>query len=73
MSLILPSVIPGTDLGGCQFHSERNYSPEIQKAIEGVQFIAQHIKDADRDDEVIICKTDNPSSVSEGITLNCLV
>nr|API81621.1 nicotinic acetylcholine receptor alpha 8 [Cancer borealis] len=41
------------DLGGCHLHSQRTYSPEIQKAIEGVQFIAQHIKDADRDNEVI--------------------
>ncbi|XP_045116272.1 acetylcholine receptor subunit beta-like 2 isoform X3 [Portunus trituberculatus] len=39
------------DLGGCHIHSQRTYSPEIQKAIEGVQFIAQHIKDADRDNE----------------------
>ncbi|XP_050709501.1 acetylcholine receptor subunit beta-like 2 isoform X1 [Eriocheir sinensis] len=38
-------------LGGCHLHSQRTYSPEIQKAIEGVQFIAQHIKDADRDNE----------------------
>ncbi|XP_069942981.1 acetylcholine receptor subunit beta-like 2 isoform X2 [Cherax quadricarinatus] len=41
------------DLGGCHLHNQRTYSPEIQKAIEGVQFIAQHIKDADRDNEVI--------------------
>ncbi|ROT79608.1 nicotinic acetylcholine receptor alpha 8 isoform 1 [Penaeus vannamei] len=39
------------DLGGCHLHNQRTYSPEIQKAIEGVQFIAQHIKDADRDNE----------------------
>ncbi|CAL4120247.1 unnamed protein product, partial [Meganyctiphanes norvegica] len=39
------------DLGGCHMHSGRTYSPEIQKAIEGVQFIAQHIKDSDRDNE----------------------
>ncbi|KAA0197566.1 hypothetical protein HAZT_HAZT006191 [Hyalella azteca] len=38
-------------MGGCHFHGQKNYSPEVQKAIEGVQFIAQHIKDADRDDE----------------------
>ncbi|KAK4288611.1 hypothetical protein Pmani_038368 [Petrolisthes manimaculis] len=36
------------EMGGCHLHSQRTYSPEIQKAIEGVQFIAQHIKDADR-------------------------
>ncbi|KAK3860252.1 hypothetical protein Pcinc_033686 [Petrolisthes cinctipes] len=42
-----------TQMGGCHLHSQRTYSPEIQKAIEGVQFIAQHIKDADRDNEVI--------------------
>jgi len=27
-------------------------SPEILSAMEGVQFIAQHIKDADKDNEV---------------------
>ncbi|XP_018019541.1 acetylcholine receptor subunit beta-like 2 [Hyalella azteca] len=41
------------EMGGCHFHGQKNYSPEVQKAIEGVQFIAQHIKDADRDDEVV--------------------
>ncbi|XP_076047801.1 acetylcholine receptor subunit beta-like 2 isoform X2 [Oratosquilla oratoria] len=41
------------DLGGCHLHSQRTYSPEIQKAIEGVRFIAKHIKDADQDNEVV--------------------
>ena len=30
----------------------RMYSPEVQKAIEGVRFIAQHIQDGDRENEV---------------------
>lgn len=41
-----------TEMGGCHMHTARAYSPHIQKAIEGVQFIAQHIKDADKDNEV---------------------
>ncbi|CAG0894178.1 unnamed protein product [Darwinula stevensoni] len=32
--------------------SRRNYSPDILRAIEGVQFIAQHIKDDDEYNEV---------------------
>ncbi|KAB7499770.1 Acetylcholine receptor subunit beta-like 2 [Armadillidium nasatum] len=39
------------EMGGCHMHTTRSYSPHIQKAIEGVQFIAQHIKDADKDNE----------------------
>ncbi|XP_049938330.1 acetylcholine receptor subunit beta-like 2 [Schistocerca serialis cubense] len=31
----------------------RNLSPDILSALEGVRFIAQHIKDADKDNEVI--------------------
>lgn len=30
----------------------RNMSPEVQAALRGVRFIAQHIKDADKDNEV---------------------
>lgn len=29
--------------------NQRKYSPEVQRAIEGVQFIAQHMKDEDKD------------------------
>ncbi|XP_015610090.1 acetylcholine receptor subunit beta-like 2 isoform X2 [Cephus cinctus] len=31
----------------------RHLSPEVMSALEGVRFIAQHIKDADKDNEVI--------------------
>ncbi|XP_077290481.1 acetylcholine receptor subunit beta-like 2 isoform X2 [Arctopsyche grandis] len=31
----------------------RNMSPEVQAALRGVRFIAQHIKDADKDNEVV--------------------
>lgn len=31
----------------------RNMSPEVQAALRGVRFIAQHIKDADKDNEVM--------------------
>lgn len=30
----------------------RQYSPEVLAALQSVQFIAQHIKDADKDNEV---------------------
>ncbi|CAG7730160.1 unnamed protein product [Allacma fusca] len=31
----------------------RQYSPEVMAALQSVQFIAQHIKDEDKDNEVI--------------------
>jgi len=31
----------------------RQYSPEIMAALQSVQYIAQHIKDEDKDNEVI--------------------
>ena len=33
---------------------DRKYSPEIMAALEDVQFIAQHLKDEDKDIEVSI-------------------
>lgn len=30
----------------------RHLSPEVLSALQGVRFIAQHIKDADKDNEV---------------------
>lgn len=30
----------------------RNMTPEVQQALRAVRFIAQHIKDADKDNEV---------------------
>lgn len=32
----------------------RKLTPEVLQALRGVRFIAQHIKDADKDNEVIL-------------------
>lgn len=32
----------------------RQLSPEVMQALRGVRFIAQHIKDADKDNEVSV-------------------
>lgn len=32
----------------------RQLSPEVHQALQGVRFIAQHIKDADKDNEVCV-------------------
>lgn len=32
----------------------RKLTPDVLQALRGVRFIAQHIKDADKDNEVII-------------------
>uniref|UniRef100_T1JAF9 Uncharacterized protein n=1 Tax=Strigamia maritima TaxID=126957 RepID=T1JAF9_STRMM len=40
----------GSDYGSTSRQvRERKYSPEVQKAIEGVRFIAQHMRDEDKD------------------------
>ena len=41
-------------LGECEQHYiPRQLSPDVLSALQGVRFIAQHIKDADKDVEVI--------------------
>ena len=31
----------------------QSFSPEVENALQGVQFIAQHIRDKDKDNEVM--------------------
>lgn len=46
----------------------RQLSPEVMQALQGVRFIAQHIKDADKDNEVSVCWCP-VSCISSGIAL----
>lgn len=44
-------------MSNCAVHDSDNYiprqmSPEVLQALRAVRFIAQHIKDADKDNEV---------------------
>ncbi|XP_037080834.1 acetylcholine receptor subunit beta-like 2 isoform X2 [Pollicipes pollicipes] len=41
-----------SDIFGCS-SEEPQYSPEVQRALEGVQFIARHIKEEDKTNEII--------------------
>ncbi|CAG0918419.1 unnamed protein product [Notodromas monacha] len=50
--LYAPHTSAGNEYASTSIRHQRNYAPDVLRAIEGVQFIAQHIKDDDEDNDV---------------------
>ncbi|XP_026475783.1 acetylcholine receptor subunit beta-like 2 [Ctenocephalides felis] len=48
-----PGNVPHSSVTDSENTIPRNLSPEVLSALQGVRFIAQHIKDADKDNEIV--------------------